>query len=133
MAIPPTARAFAQALDPRDELDFYAFVSQGAPDQKPAPILLLGEGVASYSLALTAEAVAVGLRIMSGVNAAGEDRTDRLIGNELSIWFDVAPDMRGSRLFDGSGVTVGVKVNFRTTANPSRNKNRTFLLRIANQ
>lgn len=126
MANPATARAFAQALDPEDEADFYVFVNQGAPDATPAPVLLPGEWIASYSLTLSAEAAAVGLEIV-----ADGARAPQLVGNRLEIWLTVADEMRGNAAFAGAGITVGISLTIVTTADPARTKERTFLVRIA--
>jgi hypothetical protein len=128
MAIPVTAKAFDQPLDPSDVVDFYVVISQGAPDATQPTVLLLGEGVADYSLALSPEATAVGLRI---VERAGYE--NRLAGNLLTLWLEVDPDLRSSPLFNGSGVIVPIEMLIETTATPPRTKQRSFLVRIANQ
>lgn len=84
MAIPPTAKAFEQVLDPSDVVDFYVVVSQGEPDANPPTVLLMGEAIADYSLALSSEATAVGLRIVQR-----EGYENRLSGNVLTLWFEV--------------------------------------------
>ena len=127
MPNPLTATPFEQAVDPRDELDFYIYVSQGEPDANPATILLTGEGIASYELALLPEAIAAGLQIMTGAYA------NALTDNELKVWLTVDPIMRGSSIFDGTGVVVGIELTIVTTSTPPRVKQRTFLVRIANQ
>jgi hypothetical protein len=128
MAIPATARAFDQALDPSDVIDFYVVISQGAPEAAPPTVLLLGEAVADYALALSPEAAAVGLRI---VERAGYE--NRLSGNLLTLWLEVDPDLRSSPLFNGTGVIVAIEMLIETTATPPRTKQRSFLVRIANQ
>lgn len=128
MALPATAQAFAQALDPSDVVDFYVVVSQGAPDAPTPTVLLLGEAIADYSLALTTEAAAVGLRI---VDRAGYG--NRLTGNVLKLWLEVEASMRGSAIFNGAGVTVAIELLIETSSNPPRTKQRSFLVRIANQ
>jgi hypothetical protein len=101
---------------------------QGKPDAAPRPLLLTGEGVASYALALTPEAVAAGLTLH---DSAPYPIT--LTGNQLKLWLEVAPDMRGSPIFDGAGVIVGIELTITTTATPPRRKQRTALVRISNQ
>lgn len=128
MANPPTAKAFDQALDPQDRVDFYVILSQGAPDAPVAPLLLIGEAVARYQLALTPEAAAVGLRI---VEAPGFQ--NKLDGNVLSLNLEVDQQMQGSPLFDGAGVTVAIELLIVTTARPPRTKQRSFLVKVANQ
>jgi hypothetical protein len=133
MAIPPTATAFPQALSPRDAVDFYVIVSQGPDDQATPPVLQMGEGIREYSLALSPEAVAAGLEIMSGADADGQIRTDKLTGNEIKLWLRVATAMQGSSIFNGVGTTFEIKALIKTTALPSRTKERTFLVRVARQ
>ncbi len=126
MANPPTAKPFDQALDPADELDFYVILNQGSPDARVAPLLLLGEAVASYTLSITAEGVTVGLLIVERIGFQNQ-----LDGNRLKIWFEVTPALRASRMFDGTGVVVAVELTIWTTQ--GRRKQRSFLMRISNQ
>jgi hypothetical protein len=128
MANPATAKAFAQALDPSDVVDFYVVLSQGEHDAPVPTVLLLGEGVETYSLTLPAEAVAVGLRIVDRVGYE-----DRLVGNVLSLWLEVDSTMQTSPIFNGNGVTVPIEILIETTATPPRTKQRSFLVRISNQ
>lgn len=128
MAVPLSAKAFDQAVDPADVVDFFVVVSQGAADAKPPTILLLGEAIARYSLKLTPEAAAVGLRI---VDAVGYE--NRLSGNVLQLWLEVDEAVQASPLFDGAGITVAIELLIVTTAVPPRTKQRSFLVRIVNQ
>jgi hypothetical protein len=128
MAIPPSAKAFDQALDPSDVVDFYVLVSQGKPEADSPTVLLIGEAIASYQLALSAEASAVGLRIVER-----EGYANRLSGNVLTLYLEVDVSMRGSAIFDGSGVIVAIEMLIVTTSAPPRTKQRSFLVRIANQ
>lgn len=128
MANPPTAKAFDQPVDPSDIVDFFVIVSQTAPDARVPGVLLLGEGVARYALALTAEAAALGLKISQ---ATGYE--NRLSGNVLQLWLEVETAMQSSPLFDGAGVTVAIELLIVTTSTPPRTKQRSFLVRIANQ
>jgi hypothetical protein len=128
MANPATAKAFEQALDPSDVIDFYVVLSQGSPDAAVPTVLLLGEGVADYTLILTPEAAAVGLKI---VERAGYE--NRLSGNVLTLWLEVDPALRGSAIFNGAGVIVAIEMLIETTATPPRIKQRSFLVRISNQ
>lgn len=128
MAIPATAQAFAQALDPSDLVDFHVIISQGEPDAKIPTVLLVGEAVADYSLGVTPEAAAVGLSIVER-----EGYQNRLVGNVLSLWLEVDASMRGAAIFNGLGVTVAIELIMTTTSDPARIKQRSFLVRIANQ
>jgi hypothetical protein len=122
MAIPPSAKAFDQALDPSDVVDFYVLVSQGKPEADSPTVLLIGEAIASYQLALSAEASAVGLRIVER-----EGYANRLSGNVLTLYLEVDVSMRGSAIFDGSGVIVAIEMLIVTTSAPPRTKQRSFL------
>lgn len=128
MPNPVTAKAFDQALDPSDVVDFAIILSQSAPDAPVAGMLLLGEGVARYALSLTPEATALGLRI---VDRPGYE--NRLDGNVLQLWLEIDAAMQGSPLFNGAGVVVAIELLITTTATPPRTKQRSFLVRIANQ
>lgn len=128
MPVPVTAKAFEQALDPSDIVDFYVFISQGSPDASPPTVLLKGEAVAAYSLALSPEAAAVGLRIVE----RGSYKNS-FSGNLLTVYFEVDDDLKGSPLFSGIGITVAVEMTIVTTSIPPRTKQRSFLVRIANQ
>lgn len=128
MALNDAATPFAQAMDPTDRLDFTMVVYQAAAGASPPPLLVLGEAIASYSLALTPEAVAVGLTILTEAPYA-----PALVQNKVTFWCEVAPSLRASPAFDGSGVTVGVEFTFTTSAVPPRRFQRTAGIRIVNQ
>lgn len=128
MAIPLTAKEFDQLLDPSDRVDFYVVLLQGAADSTPAPILLMGEAVASYTLAVTPEAAALGVRI-----STDPEYVDRLTGNVLKVYLEMVEDEWTSPLFDGRGVIVAIELTIITTSTPPRRKQRSFLVRIANQ
>ena len=84
--------------------------------------------MADYELALSPEAAAVGLKIVER-----NGYSNKLSGNLLSIYLEIDPDMRGSALFNGGGVSVPIELLITTSATPPRIKQRSFLVRIANQ
>lgn len=125
MPIPPNAHPFTRPMDPTDIVDYVAVLTQGvAPDAFLAP----GESVASYTLALTPEAVAVGLVIKSG---GGYETT--FANNCIRFWLEIDPDEQASAMFDGGGVTLGLELTVITNSAPQRKKQRTLTVQVANQ
>lgn len=121
MAIPPTAVAFGQALDPHEELD-WLIACDG--------ILESDETIVSYTLTLLPEAVALGLTLMEG-----EGRDHRLTDNErgIAFWATIADAYKTSPAFDGGGVSLPGEVTLVTNSLPDRTRNRTWLMRTAQQ
>lgn len=122
MAIPPTAQAFAGALDPHEELDFV--LSGGT-------ILEEGEQIeAGYTLEVLAEGVALGLTIMTG---DGRDHM-RINGNrDIRFWLEIDTAYKTNAAFDGAGTSLPMRVTFETNAEPSRTRQRTFLVPVVQQ
>ena len=129
MAIPPNARTIRQPMDPADVVDFAVGITQGAADADPPPVLLDGEEVASFSLTLTAEAVAVGLEIRRD----GAYPAPLVVDRVVTFWLGVAPAMQGLTVFSGAGATLGIELTITTTSVPPRIKQRTITVTVANQ
>lgn len=126
MAIPTTAKALSQPLDPAD-IDYYGLiVTQAGTDTDPFPILNAGETITSYTLALPAEAVAAGLIIRAD---AGREMT--LVGNALMFWLSIDPSLASSSIFDGAGVTLPLELTVNTSG--LRRKQKTSTITVKQQ
>lgn len=121
MAIPPTAVKFAGTLDPQEELDF-AINCVG--------LLEAGETIASYTLTVLAEAVALGLTIMSG---GGRNHALNDSDAGIDLWLTIAPGFQANAAFDGAGTPLPLHVQFETDSSPARTRERTFLVQVAQQ
>lgn len=131
MPIPINAVPFEQPLDPGDVLDFRAAFSRGPADTKPPPILLPNEDIASMTLELTSEAIALGLKIVSGqFNGAEYPAPSIDDDNVLTFWLGVDPSFQSATAFLNSGTLLGVDVTIRTSNVPPRIKNRTLVVRV---
>lgn len=124
MATPPTAILWPDTMDPAEELDWIADLSS---------MLEPGETAESYELELSPEAIDAGLIIMTG---AGHDHrlitgeTDRPDNTAILLWLKVDPASQADPLFSGGGTAFPIEVTFLTTSNPSRKRQRTYVIRI---
>lgn len=121
MPVPPTATEWADALDPSDLTEFVMDLS---------PWLQSNESLESYELTLSPEAIDAGIYF-----ATDPLRIHKLIdGNRRIRFWPVidAPD-RGAPAFDGGGTKYPLVAFFTTNSVPSRQFERTFLIRVAQQ
>lgn len=125
MPIPPDAEAFAQALDPSEQLDYGIDLERAADG---STLLQPGENVASYTLALSAEAIAAGLTIMEG-----DGRDHAMNGDTISMWFKIDDEMQSLPAFNGAGLSLAGELTLVTTSTPARTRQRTWVVRVANQ
>jgi len=125
MAIPPNAKAMSRPMDPADLVDFQVVLSQGSDDNS---FLTPSESVASYTVALTAEAIAAGLVI----NTTGGYATT-LVGNTITFWLSVSSGQQSSASFAGSGLILGIELTVTTNSVPARTKQRTVTVNVAQQ
>jgi len=116
MATPATAKNIG-TLDPNEELDFLVPL---------APVLEPGEEIASYTLELLPEAVALGLTIMTG---SGRDHALALENTAIYFWLNIDPDFIGNAAFDG-GIALPMQVTAITNSDPARKRQRTFLVSV---
>lgn len=125
MPNPPNAKAFAQPMDPSDIRDYEVVLSQGTD---VTSFLDPAEGVASFTVALSAEAVAAGLTIKTegGYATSITDTTIR-------FWLEVDAGSQGSTAFDGNGLALGIVITVTTNSTPARKKQRTVIVNVANQ
>lgn len=125
MAIPPTAIKFAGPIDPQEVLD-YVFPM--------TPVLEAGEQIdpADWSLILLAEAVALGLEIIEGDPEFPDPALTE--GNTaIRAWFRIDQGFAGNAAFQGAGISLPMAVTLETTSSPSRTRQRTFLMTVAEQ
>jgi len=123
MALPPGAKAFTQPLDPTDIDVFETTIGQGTDD-----LLAPGESVAAFGLAVTAEAAAAGLRIMTE-----DGRAPTLAGLLLRFWLTVDTSQFGAAAFSGGGIDLGLELTVKTTSIPYRTKQKTLIVKVAQQ
>lgn len=121
MAIPTTAQVFAEALDPDEVLDF-KFDCSG--------LLETGETVdaAVWTLEVLAEGTALGLTIMTG---GGRDPLLDDGDTSINFWLEIDTAFKTNAAFDGAGTSLPLRVTMQTTSSPSRTRQRTALVKVA--
>lgn len=125
MATPPTAILWPDTMDPSEELDWIADLST---------MLEQGEAAESYTVELSPEAIDAGLVIMTG---SGRDHhlitgaDDRADNTAILLWLKIAPASQEDPMFSGSGTAFPIEVTFLTNSVPSRKRQRTYVLRVA--
>jgi hypothetical protein len=117
MPAPARAVAFDEAVDPKDELDHIIPCS---------PILEDGEEIASYTLTLLAEAVALGLTIMSG---SGRDHALAESNQSIKLWLTIDSGSQADPAFDDI-VNLPIEVTIVTNSSPARKRQFTALLPV---
>jgi len=122
MSIPPLASVWEQPMDPKDLIDYIANFAG------PIPLLEANETIASFTVALMPEAVLLGILINQDPN-----RVPAVVqgGKGIQLWFEVNVPDREAEDFSGAGADVGVAFTIITTSNPSRRRERTFKLTVA--
>lgn len=123
MALPPTAKAITQAMDPSDIDVFEVTLGQGIDE-----LIMPGEAVESFTFAVTAEAAAAGLRIMTE-----DSRAPTLTGLVLRFWLAIDPSMLGAAAFSGVGIDLGLELTLKTNSVPFRTKQKTIVVKVAQQ
>lgn len=113
------------ALDPSEVLDFEMDFGGG-----PDPVLEAGEEIASYTLAVTAEAALLGLEIKSG---GGYDPALSVGNRSIILWLQVDPLKASDPAFDDEGTALGVVATVVTDATPARTRQRTFNVTVKQQ
>lgn len=111
-------------LDPAEKLDFEADFGGGEK-----PVLEEDETIASYSLAVTAEAAALGLQIESAPPYA----SSLVAGSKaVKLWLSVDPLEQENSLFT-AGVQLGIEVTIVTSSSPARTRQRTWNVEVKQQ
>jgi hypothetical protein len=124
MPIPPSATVQAQSMDPRDIRDYRFNLDTSILE----PGEEIDDGHADTELVLGAEAVAAGLTLLTTGGYATEVGPDYLV-----IWVSIDPSLQADPMFDGGGVSLPMEFTFRTTSTPSRRKQKTLVIKAANQ
>ncbi|MEA3537594.1 MAG: hypothetical protein U9R73_00520 [Pseudomonadota bacterium] len=123
MPLPSDPIRWEQKIDPGDRLDFLMELGAGTP-----PILDVdnGEIVTSYTLTMSAEGVALGLTIGTGLYAP------QLIdsGRTVLLWLEVDSGNWSNAQYSGSGSEIGVTLQFQTNNSPARRYERTWALKV---
>lgn len=124
MSTPPNATSWPEAMDPSALKEWIMDLS---------PWLETGETIESYEVTLSPEAIAAGLLIHTGASDAS--RQHKLIEGDrmVELWFYIEAPDRANPAFDGSGTAYPMTIFFTTNSVPSRDDERTFLLKVAQQ
>lgn len=105
MALPPKAPTVPRRMDPKGVFDFYPVITRG--DKEP-DVLQTGEDITLFSVGLTPEAAAAGLRISGG------DRAPRYANLVFAIVLTADPAMHDSPIFRENGLVLGIEIDFAT-------------------
>lgn len=123
MAIPKSAARWNVRLDPGDLLDFEI-------DWRNLLQADSGEAIdpANWQIITSAEATLLGFRVQDGA------RSPQLfdLNRQMKMWFGVEPGNQNDVGWN-AGADCAIKVVFRTTANPYRQYERTFVVRVENR
>lgn len=124
MPIPTNAFEWKAVMDPTDQVEYVIDLKD--PDK---PLLEAGETIASYTLTLLAESVAVGLTISTG------PRAPVLINGStgIRVWFEVDSGNWSNAAFNGDGARLPMELTVTTSTTPSRRRQRTLVLKVAQQ
>ena len=107
-------------MDPAEILD-YEIKLRDLDD----PLLAEDEDIASYTLTLYPEAVALGLNIKTG---GGYDPSNTV--DTIKIWFDVDAGEQLNAEYDGAGAELAMELTVNTTSVPARKRQRTIILTV---
>lgn len=108
-------------MDPSDIADFEV-------DLSGIDGLLVGaENVYTFSLALSAEAVALGLEIGTGPRAPITINSS----TGIYLWLQVNASFISDPAFSGEGVELAIELTIDTNSSPSRRRQRTLVIRVA--
>jgi hypothetical protein len=128
MPLPQNAVIVPQPFDPSDLDKITVTISKAGVHTAQFPILEAGEDIAEYDLALTAEAIAIGLRIKDE-----PPYYTALSGQFLNFNLELDESMRGLATFNKGGVTVGIELTILTNAQAPRRKQRTIGIKVQQQ
>lgn len=122
MAIPLTAFIWPDPMDPSDVVDFVIDCADPT-----LPLLESGETIASFTLVLPSESVALGLTIGTAARAPVKINTDTAI----RLWLSVDSGFISNSAFSGAGQSLPVEVTIVTTSSPSRTRQRTCVVKVS--
>jgi len=124
MPLPPDALRLPETLDPFDIEKYTVTISKAGVTQATYPILDANENVAEYSLGLTAEAIAVGLRILDE-----SPYYTTLSGLLVNFALSVDESMQNLPIFT-KGIEVGIELTVLSDAIAPRRKQRTLAVKV---
>lgn len=119
MPIPSTAVVWEYVMDPADVVDFEFEVSG---------MLEAGEAVDSYTLTVLPDATALGLTL--GTGAYAPVSVDPVTWR---IWLSVDASQQDNPAFDGTGATLPLELTVVTDSTPARTRQRTLVVKVAQQ
>jgi hypothetical protein len=109
---PPDIKTFPRRVDPNmPKRGFYAVLTRG---DQVRDILQTGEEIVSFTVTPNSEATAAGLKVLSDA-----DFLPRYSDLVFGFWIDVDPSLRGSTVFNGTGIVLGVEISFVTNLQQS--------------
>lgn len=124
MANPPDIKVFSRRIDPNmPRRAFYPVLTRG---DQVRDILQTDEEVTSFAVTPNADAIAAGLVVLTG-----GDFTPRYADGVFVFWVEITTSMRGSPIFDGTGVILGVELSF--TTNLQQSDQITVGIRVVNK
>jgi hypothetical protein len=110
-------------MDPSDRVDFEMQFGE-----LPEPLLdtASSEVIASYTLTVEPEGVALGLMIGTG------DFASSLIDSSKTIrlWLEIASGFQIDPAFSGEGTELGIRVRLTTSSTPARIYERTYAVTV---
>lgn len=119
MATSTSPTVCLEALDPQEELDFAISLT---------PLLEVGEAAQTgFTLALTPEAVLLGLKIMGVADSRPAPVLDP-VSNDIQLWLTIEAAKKNDPAFDGPGALLPFEILFNTDFN--RKRNRTFAVLV---
>jgi hypothetical protein len=108
-------------LDPAERVEYECDFGSG-----PKPVLAADETITTFTVAVTAEAAALGLEIIEAAPRAPA----LLPGNQgVRVWLNVDPLEQSNPAFD-AGLWLGIEVSVDTSSTPSRHRQRTFEVEV---
>jgi len=125
MAVPSSAKSLGDPMDPTDIVDYEADMSG---------LLQEGENFSSITVALLAEAVALGFNLGPAAWLTGtrttvyDEETEKVL-----MWASVDPTMWGNSAWNGSGSIMAMEITGVTDSTPTRRYQRTCTIPVAHQ
>ena len=108
MANPPDIKTFPRRIDPNmPRRGFYPVLTRG---DLVRDILQPREEITSFAVTPNADATAAGLMVLTD-----GDFAPRYADLTFAFWVEIASSMRGSSIFNGTGIVLGVELSFTTS------------------
>lgn len=120
MAIPLNAFQFKAPMDPAERLDYQIKLKSGE-----LTLLESTELIASYTLTLYPEAIALGMSVMSTGSYAPSDD-----GESIKVWFEFNASYYTNAAFSGTGSVLAMELTVVTNSVPARTRQRTVTLGV---